>query len=68
MDNRDTVSIDPNRNQYYTQHTKIGLSLTSEVKNTSSNFTDYVTPAEQIFKLAKVSCQEALQFNSENTE
>ena len=33
-------------------------SLASEIKDTSSNFTDYVTPAEHIFNLAKVSCQE----------
>ena len=36
----------------------IGPSLASQIKDTSSNFTDYVTPAEHIFNLAKVSCQE----------
>ena len=34
---------------------KIGPSLVSEIKNTSSDFTDYITQVEQIFKLAEVS-------------
>ena len=38
-----------------THFPKIEPSLVSEIKNTSSNFTDYITPVEQIFKLAEVS-------------
>ena len=45
-----------------THFSKIGPSLASEIQNRSSNFIDYVTPAEQIFKLTKVLCQEV--FNS----
>ena len=45
-----------------THFSKIAPCLASEIQNRSSKFTDYVTPAEQIFKLAEVSCQEV--FNS----
>ena len=41
-----------------THFSKIAPCLASEIQNRSSNFTDYVTPAEQVFK----SCQEG--FNS----
>ena len=41
-----------------THFSKIEPSLASEIKDTSSNITDYITPEEHIFKFAKVSCQE----------
>ena len=40
-----------------THFSKIGPSLASEIKDASSSFTDYITPAKQIFKLGEVSCQ-----------
>ena len=60
LDTGDTVSTDPIEisNILNTHFSKIGPSLASEIKDTSSNFTDYITPAERIFKSAKVSCQE----------
>ena len=60
LDTGDTVSTDPIEisNILNTHFSKIGPSLASEIKDTSSNFTDYITPAEHIFNFAKVSCQE----------
>ena len=60
LDTGDSLSTDPIEisNILNTHFSKIGPSLASEIKDTSSNFTDYVTPAEHIFNLAKVSCQE----------
>ena len=60
LDTEDTVSTDPIEisNILNTHFSRIGPSLASEIKDTSSNFTDYITPAEQFFKLAEVSCQE----------
>ena len=60
LDTGDTVNTDPIEisNILNTHFSKIGPSLASQIKETSSNFTDYVTPAEHIFNLAKVSCQE----------
>ena len=60
LDTGDTVSTEPieNINTLNTRFSRIGPSLASEIKDTSSNFADYITPAEQIFKLAEVSCQE----------
>ena len=57
LDTGDTVSTDPMEISDIpnTHFPKIGPSLVSEIKNTSSNFTDYITPVEQIFKLAEVS-------------
>ena len=62
MDTGDTVSNDPIEisNILKTHFSRIGPSLASEIKDTSSNFTDYINPAEQIFKLAEVSCQAVL--------
>ena len=60
LDTGYSVSTDPIEisNILNTHFSKIGPSLASEIKDTSSNFTDYITPAEHIFNLAKVSCQE----------
>ena len=60
LDTGDTVNTDPIEisNILNTHFSKIGPSLASEIKDTSSNFTDYITPAEHIFNFAKVSCQE----------
>ena len=60
LDTVESVSTDPIKisNILNTHFSKIGPSLASEIQNTSSNFTDYITAAEQIFKLAEVSCQE----------
>ena len=60
LDTGDSLSTDPIEisNILNTHFSKIGPSLASEIEDTSSNFTDYITPAEHIFKLAKVSCQE----------
>ena len=60
LDTGDTVITDPIEisNILNTRFSKIGPSLASEIKDTSSNFIDYITPAEHIFNLAKVSCQE----------
>ena len=60
VDTEDTVSTDPIEisNILATYFSKIGPSLASEIQNTSTNFTDYITIAEQIFKLAEISCQE----------
>ena len=60
LDTGDSVSSDPIEisNILNTLFSKIGPSLVSEIQNTSSNFTDYITPAEKNFKLAEVSCQE----------
>ena len=60
LDTGDTVNTDPIEisNILNTHFSKIGPSLASEIKDTSSNFTDYITPAEHIFNLAKVSCHE----------
>lgn len=37
---------------------KLGPSLPSEIQDTSSKFTDFITPTEQIFSLAETSRQE----------
>lgn len=37
---------------------KLGPSLPSEIQDTSSKFTDFITPTEQIFSLAEISRQE----------
>ena len=60
LDTGDTVNTDPIEisNILNTHFFKIGPSLASEIKDAFSNFTDYFTPAEHIFNLAKVSCQE----------
>ena len=60
LDTGDTVNTDPIEisNILNTHFSKIGPSLASEIKDTSSNFTDYITPVGHIFNLAKVSCQE----------
>ena len=60
LDTADSLSTDPIEisNILNTHFSKIGPSSASEIQNTSSNFTDYITLAEQIFKLAEVSCQE----------
>ena len=57
LDTGDTVSTDPIEiSDILNIHfSKIGPSLVSEIKNTSSDFTDYITHVEQIFKLAEVS-------------
>ena len=54
----DTVNTDPIEicNILNTHFSKIEPAIASEIKDTSSNFTDYITPAEHIFDL--VSCQE----------
>ena len=59
LDTGDSVSTDAMEISTIlnTHFSKIGPSLASEIQNRSSNFIDYVTPAEQIFKLAEVSCQ-----------
>lgn len=60
LDIGDTVNTDPIKISNIllnTHFSKIGPSLASEIKDTSSNFSDYITPAEHIFNLAKVSCQ-----------
>ena len=48
LDTGDTVSTDPIEisDMPNTHFPKIGPSLVSEIKNTSSNFTDYITPVE----------------------
>ena len=55
LDTGDTVSTDPIEISDIpnTHFPKIGPSLVSEIKNTSGNFTDYITPVEQICKLAE---------------
>ena len=60
LDTGDTVNTDPIEisNILNTHFSKIGPFSASEIQNTSSNFTDYINPAKQIFKLAEVSCQE----------
>ena len=60
LDTGDSVSTDPTEisNILNTHFSKIGPSLASKIQNTSNNFTDYITPTEQIFLLAEVSCQE----------
>ena len=60
LDTGDTVNTDPVEisNILKKHFSKIGPSLASEIKDTSSNFTDYITPVGHIFNLAKVSCQE----------
>ena len=62
LDTGDTVSTEPIEisNILNTHFSRIGPSLASEIKDTSSNSTDYITPAEKICKLAEVSyaCQE----------
>ena len=60
VDTGDTVSTDPIEisNILVTYFSKIGPSLASEIQNTSTNFTDYITIEEQIFKLVEISCQE----------
>ena len=60
LDTGDSVSTDSIEISNNTQHTflQIEPSLASEIQNSSSNFTDYITPTEQIFQLAEVSCQE----------
>ena len=64
LDTGDSVSTDAMEigTILKTHFSKIAPCLASEIQSRSSNFTDYVTPAEQIFKLAEVSCQEV--FNS----
>ena len=59
LDTGDTVITDPTEisNILNTHFSKIGPSLASEIKDASSNFTAYITPARQIFKLGEVSCQ-----------
>ena len=66
LDTGDTVNTDPIEisNILNTHFSKIGPSLASEIKDTSSNFTDYITPAEHIFHLAKVSCQEVFNLKT----
>ena len=51
LDTGDTVNTDPIEisNILNTNFFKIGPSLASEIKDASSNFTDYFTPAEHIF-------------------
>ena len=60
LDTGDSVSTDPTEisNILNTHFSKIAPSLASKIQNTSNNFTDYITPTEQIFLLAEVSCQE----------
>ena len=60
LDTGYSVSTDPIEisNILNTHFSKIGPSLASEIQNTSNNFTDYITPTEQFFQLAEVSCQE----------
>ena len=67
LDTADSLSTDPIKisNILNTHFSKIEPSLASEIQNTSSNFTDYITPAEQIFKLAEVSCQEVFNLIQE---
>ena len=66
----DTVSTDLIKisNILNTHFSRIGPSLALEIKDTSSNFTDYITPAEQIFKVGGSIMPPGLQFNSENTK
>ena len=66
LDTGDTVITDPIEisNILNTFFSKIGPSLASEIKDTSSNFTDYIIPAKQIFKLGEVSCQGVFNFIS----
>ena len=58
LDTGDTVNTDPIEISNILNFSKIGPSLASEIKDTSSNLTDYITPVGHIFNLAKVSCQE----------
>ena len=60
LDTGDTVSTDPIEISIIlnTHFSIIRPSLASEIKDTSSNFTDNITPTEHIFNLGKVSCHE----------
>ena len=51
LDTGDTVITDPTEisNILNTHFSKIGPSLASEIKDTSSNFTDYITPRKTNF-------------------
>ena len=51
LDTGYSVSTDPIEisNILNTHFSKIGPSLASEIRNTSNNFTDYITPTEQFF-------------------
>ena len=55
-----TISTDPIEisNILNTHFSQIGPSLASEIQDTSSKYTDYITPTEQIFSLAEISSQE----------
>ena len=50
LDTGDTVNTDPIEisNVLNTHFSKIGPSVPFEIKDASSNFTDYITPAEHI--------------------
>ena len=54
LDTGDTVSTYPieTSNILNTHFSKLGPSLAYEIKSSSSNFTDYVTPVEQCFFLS----------------
>ena len=56
LETEDTISTDPIEisNILNTHFSQIGPSLASEIQDTSSKFTDYVIPTEQIFSLAEI--------------
>ena len=44
-----------------TRFSQIGPSLASQIQDTSSKYTDYIIPTEQIFSLTEVSSQEIFE-------
>ena len=69
LETEDTVTTDPIEisNILNTHFSHIGPSLASQIQDTSSKYTDYITPTEQIFSLTEISSQEVFEINSENT-
>ena len=60
LETEDTISTDPIAisNILNTHFSQIGPFLASEIQDTSSKYTDYITRTEQIFSLAEISSQE----------
>ena len=44
-----------------THFSQIGPSLASQIQDTSSKYTDYITPTQQIFSLTEISSQEIFE-------
>ena len=63
LETEDTITTDPIEisNVLNTHFSQIGPSLASQIQATSSKYTDYITPTEQIFRLTEISSQEILE-------